>query len=159
MNERQEGFGEFVVTSGDASELLDTSEETFDQIAALVEVPIERTWVEPIGTRRDHRLAALSGDCFDEGIRVVALVGHNEFGRLPPDQGFGLLDIRDLPRRENHPQWVAQGIDRDVQFGRQSGLATDRFPERLLFFGARRVLVGSNDSRVDKQLLQISIAA
>ena len=70
--------------------------------------------------RRDHRLATLSGDCFDEGIRVVTLVGHNEFGRLSLDQGFGLLDIRDLPRR---------------------------------------VLVGTNDGRVDKELLQVGIAA
>ena len=120
MNERQKGLGEFVVTCSDSPELLDASEETLDQIAALVEVPIERARVEPIGTRRDHRLAALSGDCFDEGIRVVTLVGHNEFGRLSLDQGFGLLDIRDLPRR---------------------------------------VLVGSNDGRVDKELLQVGIAA
>ena len=60
MNERQEGLGEFVVTCGDAPELLDATEETLDQIAVLVEVPIERTGVEPIGTRRDCRLAALS---------------------------------------------------------------------------------------------------
>jgi hypothetical protein len=39
---------------------------------------------------------------------------------LSLDQGFGLLDIRDLPRR---------------------------------------VLVGSNDGRVDKELLQVGIAA
>ena len=58
MNERQEGLGEFVVARGDASELLDATEETLDQVAALVEVSIERTWIEPIGTRRDNRLAA-----------------------------------------------------------------------------------------------------
>ena len=84
--------------------------------------------------RRDHRLATLSGDCFDEGIRVVTLVGHNEFGRLPCDQGFGLFDIRDLPRRENHPQWIAQGIDRDVQFGRQSASRTTDFLDACFFW-------------------------
>ena len=41
MNERQEGLGEFVVARGDASELLDATEETLDQIAALAEMPIE----------------------------------------------------------------------------------------------------------------------
>jgi hypothetical protein len=41
MNERQEGLGEFVVTRGDASEMLETCEEALDQIASAVEMPIE----------------------------------------------------------------------------------------------------------------------
>ncbi|MCX7157397.1 MAG: hypothetical protein NTW45_13260 [Rhodocyclales bacterium] len=41
MNYRQEGRGEFVVARGDASELLGATEETLDQIAIFVEVPIE----------------------------------------------------------------------------------------------------------------------
>lgn len=32
MNERQERLGEFVIARGDASELLDPAEETFDQV-------------------------------------------------------------------------------------------------------------------------------
>ena len=35
MDERQEGFCEFVVARGDTSELLDAAEEALDQIAAL----------------------------------------------------------------------------------------------------------------------------
>ena len=120
MNERQKGFCELVVARGNTSELLDAAEESLDQIATLVEMPVERTGVDSVGARRDDRLGTLCRDCFDEGVRVVPLVGHNEFGRLSLDQGFGLLDIRDLPRR---------------------------------------VLVGTNDGRVDKELLQVGIAA
>jgi len=120
MNERQEGLGELVVTRGDASELLDAVEETLDQIAIFVDVPIERAGCKPMGTRGDNRLAALRSDCFDEGIRVVTFVGHDEFCRLILDQCLGLLDIRDLSRRENNPQRIAQGIDRNMPLGRQS---------------------------------------
>ena len=72
-------------------------------------------------------MATLSGDCFDEGIRVVTLVGHNEFGRLIFDQRLGPFDIRDLPRRKNHAQGIAQGIDRDMQLGRQPAPRTADF--------------------------------
>ena len=76
MNERQEGLGEFVVARGDVSELIDAVEEALDQIAVLVDMPIERTRIESVGARRNDSLAALCRDGFDEGIRVVALVGH-----------------------------------------------------------------------------------
>lgn len=120
MDERQEGVGELVVTRGDASELLDASEETLDQIAALVDMPVERAGVESVGTRRDYRLTALRRNCFDEGIRIVALVGHDEFGRLILDQCCGLFDVGDLTCRENDAQRIAQGIHRDMQLGGQS---------------------------------------
>ena len=61
MNERQERLGEFVIASGDASEVLDTAEETFDQVAVLVDMAIEKSLIESVGARRDDRLAALSG--------------------------------------------------------------------------------------------------
>ena len=50
MNERQESVGKFVVACGDTSELLDTAEEALDQVAALVDVPVERSLVETIGS-------------------------------------------------------------------------------------------------------------
>ena len=103
MNERQEGFCKFVVSRGDASELLDASEETFDQIAALVDMPVERAWVESAGAWRDDRLATLRGNGCYEGIRVVALVGDDEFGQLILDQCRGVRDVGNLPCRENNP--------------------------------------------------------
>ena len=127
MDERQEGFGEFVVARGDTSELLDAAEETLDQIAALVDMPVERARVESIGTWRDDCLAALCGNCFDKGIRVVALVGHDEIGGLILNQCGGLLDVGDLPGGENDPQRIPQGIHRDMQFGRQSAPRTADF--------------------------------
>ena len=62
--------------------MLDTAEETLDQVAGLVDVPVERSRVETVGSWRDDRAAALRRDRFDEGIRIVALVGYDELGRL-----------------------------------------------------------------------------
>jgi hypothetical protein len=120
MNERQEGLGEFVVARGDASELLDAAEEALDQIAVLVDMPIERTRVDSVGAWRDDRLAALRGNCRHEGIRIVALVGHDELGGLILNQRGGLLDVGDLSCREDDAQWIAQGIHGDMQLGGQS---------------------------------------
>ena len=126
MNERQERLGEFVIARGDASELLDPAEETFDQVAVLVDVAIEESLIESVGARRDDRLAALSSDGLDKGVRIVPLVRDDKFGWLILDQRFRLLDVGNLSCRENHAQGIAQGIDRHVQFCRQtSPRATD----------------------------------
>lgn len=119
MNERQERLGEFVVARGDASELLDSAEETFDQVAVLVDMAIESSLIDSIGARRDDSLAALCSNGLDKGIRIVTLVRDDKFGRLILDQRFRPLDVGDLHCRENHAQGIAQGIDRHVQLGRQ----------------------------------------
>jgi hypothetical protein len=119
MNERQEGLGEIVVAGGNASELLDTVEEAFDQMAALVDMSVERTGGEAMGSRRDDSLTALFRYRRHEGIRVVALVGHDKPGDLILDQSAGLVDVGNLTRREDDAQRIAQGIYRDMQLGRQ----------------------------------------
>ena len=120
MNERQERLGEFVVARGDASELLDTTEETLDQISAFVDMPVERARVESVGARGNNHLTALCGNGLGEGIRIVALVGHDEFGGLILDQRGSLLDIGDLTCGKNDPQRIAQSIHGDMQLGSQS---------------------------------------
>lgn len=120
MNERQKRFGEFVVSRGDASELLETSEEAFDQIAIAIEMPIELSRCTAIGSGRNHSLGARRCDPGDEVIGVVSLVGHNRLPGQILDQCRGVVDIGNLPGRENNPQRIAQRIDRHVQFGRQS---------------------------------------
>ena len=72
-----------------------------------------------MGSRRDDRLTALFRDRRHEGIRVVALVGHDKPGALILDQGTRLIDVGNLARREDDAQRIAQGIHRDMQLGRQ----------------------------------------
>src|SRR3954471_17431845 len=44
----------FVVTGGDAAELLELAEEVFDQMAPLVHLEVARDCGDPVGFRRDH---------------------------------------------------------------------------------------------------------
>jgi len=50
----------------DASELLDATKEALDQIAVLLDMAIEGTWVESVGARWNDSLAALRRDGFDK---------------------------------------------------------------------------------------------
>ena len=50
---REAGIG-FVVTSGDAAELLDLAEEVFDQMPPLVHLEVAGDRGDPIGFGRDH---------------------------------------------------------------------------------------------------------
>ena len=120
MDKRQERFGEFVVARGDASELLDPAEKTFDEVAIFVDMVIEISRVESVRARWNDSLAALGHDSLNKRVRIVALVGDDKPGRLILDQYFCLLDVGHLSCRENHTQRIAQGIDRHMQLGGQS---------------------------------------
>ena len=50
-----------VVAGGDGAELLELCEEVFDQVAGLVEVPVELARQEAVGLGRDHRRLAGGG--------------------------------------------------------------------------------------------------
>lgn len=119
MNKGQERRSEFVVSGGNASELLEATEEALDQISIPIKMPVVGAWGTTIGARRDTRLSALRLDDRHQGIGVVALVSHNEASRLIADQRGGLIDVRDLSRRKNDAQRIAQCVDGNMQFGRQ----------------------------------------
>ena len=120
MNKRQEGGGKLVVAGGDSSEVLEACEETFDQVAIPVDMPIERARIDAIRARRNHCLSALRGNHLDKGVGVVPFVGNDESSLLILDERCGLFDVGDLSSRKNHAQRIAQGIHGNVQFGGQA---------------------------------------
>jgi hypothetical protein len=103
MSERQERGCKFVVTRGDASELLETCKEALDQIASAIEMPVEVSGRQTIGSGWNHRFAPPCFDLGDEVIGIVALVGHyglpfslsSSFSRLASDTSIP-------PNRERH---------------------------------------------------------
>lgn len=127
MDERQKGQGQFVVARGDTPEMLDASEEALDQIAVSVEMAIEVALGESIGTRRDNSLCTCRLDFRNEVIGVVALVCNNGV-RWQILDGLGrIFDVGNLTGRKNNPQWIAQGIDHHMKFGRQTAPRTTNF--------------------------------
>lgn len=120
MNKGQERRGEFVVSGGNTSELLETAEETLDQISIPIEMSIERAKSAAIGAGRDNSLSALRLDGCHESIGVVTLVGDDKASRLILGLCSRLIDVCNLPRRQDDAQRIAQRIDRDVEFCGQS---------------------------------------
>jgi len=119
MNERQKGRFQFVVARGDTPEVLEASEDAFDQVAVSVKMAIEAALGKSIGTRRNDGLCAGGLDLRNEMIGVVALVRDDGVRREVLD-GLGCtVAVGNLTGRENHPQRITQGIHRDMQFGCQ----------------------------------------
>ena len=75
MDEGQKGDCQFVVSRGDTPEVLDASEEAFDQVAVFVEMAIEMALDESIGAGRDDGLGPRRLDDRNKVIGIVALVG------------------------------------------------------------------------------------
>ena len=134
MNKRQKGPGEFVVTRGDASEMLEASKEALDQIASAVEMPIEFARRQSIGPGRNHGLGASRFDSGHKMVGVVSLVGRHSLSRQILDQCRGVVDIRVLPGRKNDAQRIAQRIDGNVQFGCQSAARAADFLTARFFW-------------------------
>ena len=127
MQERIESIGEFVVSRGEAAELLETVEKSLDEVARLVAMPVDVPRGQAIPTRGNHRLSAAVLNGLYQGIAVVAFVGDHCLRRNSVNQCPGLRDVRHLPAGEDQAQWVAQRIDASMDFGRQpTARATDR---------------------------------
>ena len=58
MQEGIEAIGEFVVSRSEAAELFEAIEESLDEVARLVAVPVDLAWRVPVATRRDDGLSA-----------------------------------------------------------------------------------------------------
>ena len=73
-----------------------------------------------VGLWRDHRDDSALGETVDQRIGVVGLVGNQGLRIGAVDQRLRAGQIVRLPRREHQFDWIAQGIDQGMDFGRQS---------------------------------------
>ena len=124
MDASKEVSGGFLVACCDAPEVFDEIEEALDEIAFGVEREVAmalnlavRFW------RNDHRDAA-PFETSDEAVAVIALVGKESPWRDIRRQRFGLSDVVDLAFCQGGFQRVAEGVDDDVDFRRQSAART-----------------------------------
>jgi hypothetical protein len=84
----------------DAPEVFDLQEEPIDEVALTVErVVAGDLWGCFSG--RDHGNGVLFGDGLTERLGIIAFVAKDMIGWQIGDQGFGLGDVTDLPRRED----------------------------------------------------------
>jgi hypothetical protein len=71
----KEVAGGFVVTRGDASEVLEFIEEALDEVALSVEGAVDRALDLAVRIGRDVSSAAAASDQIDKGARVIAAIG------------------------------------------------------------------------------------
>lgn len=93
MQKGVESRGQLVISSGDATELLEPIEKAFDQMACLVAMPIDGTFLESVAARRDIGEGLSRFDGFDQFIAVVAFVGRNSTRRNISNQRRPLRHI------------------------------------------------------------------
>jgi len=136
MQESVEAVGEFVVACREATKLFEPVEESLNQVACFVPLPIELARPESVATRRDDGLSARLGDCCDEHIAVISLVSDDCIGLDGIDQCRPLRNVGCLATGEDQAQWIAQGIHACMNLGSQP---TARAADRLIatvFFNA-----------------------
>ena len=142
MQESTETAGQLVVASRNTAELLEAIEETFDQVARLVAMPIDGALIDSVASRRDIGKGRAGFDGFDQFITVVAFVGRNRGCWNIGDQCRVLSHIRHLSAGQDQTQGITQGINAGMDFRRQS---TARSADRLIatVFLARQLRVGA----------------
>ena len=135
LNAGEESLGEFVVTSGDGSEMLEHVGKTLDEIALAVEgeIACARGFSVRFGWDDWGDRSIVEGG--NEGVGVESLVGDQSAGRDGFDQRFGTSEIVILAGAEHHLDGIAEGIDERVNFGRQSA-AGSADGLRTVFFWA-----------------------
>ena len=74
MQESIEAVGEFVVTSREATKLLEPIEESLNEVTRFVALLIKLARRESVATRRNDGLGAHLSDRYDERIAVVSPV-------------------------------------------------------------------------------------
>ena len=108
-----------LVARGDGPEVLDDVEETLDQVALPVKREVAVALGLAVGFRRDDRLDGADLEAFDEGIRVISLVGEQGLRLDLRGQRLGLRDVMRLAASQADNKRIAQRIDDGVDFCRQ----------------------------------------
>lgn len=101
MQKRIEPMGEFVVSGREATKLLESIEESLNEVSRFVALTIIFTRRKTIVPRRDNRSRACRLNGFNKRVAVVPLVSHHRIRADRLDQGGALRDIGHLPARED----------------------------------------------------------
>ena len=112
------------VACGDATELFDELEESFDQIALAVKREIAIAFVFAIRLWRDDRLDRARLEAGDVAVGVVALVAQNGFRLYLCRERFGLGDVMDLTAGQTERERISEGVDDPMDFRGQATART-----------------------------------
>ena len=108
------------VACGDAPEVFDEVEEALNEISFGVKREIATACDLAVCFGRDDGADFADFEAVDEAVGVIALVGQHGFGRDLGGERLGLRDVMDLTAGQTQRQRIAQRIDDDMDFRRQT---------------------------------------
>ena len=127
--------GQFVVSRGNAPEVLQLVEEALDGIAQAIEFGIDRALLFAIPLGGDVRLGAVFSNQFEDGFGIVSAVGDGVRGRLEASQQHGHGGfVGGLSGRQSEPERQSVTIDDGVDLRAQSSTRTADGVIRAPFF-------------------------
>ena len=107
--------------------MLEFIEEALDEVSFAVEREIAGPRHLTICFWRNHRRDTSLGESADQRISVVRLVAKQGARVGTFKQGLRAGQVVGLSRRQHQFDWIAQGVNEGVDFGRQSAAgSTDR---------------------------------
>jgi hypothetical protein len=135
MDAGEEISGELVVACGDGAKVLELVEEALDEVAFAIEREIAVARHLAVGLGRNHGGDVAPFEHADEGISIEGFIAQQGLRIDSFQQRFDAGQIISLSGRELHLDGIAEGVDQEVDFGRQSAA---RAADRLLtvFFRA-----------------------
>lgn len=119
-DEAHEVGEEFVISGGDAAELLEFIEEAFDAVSFLVDGAIISVLMSALRHGRNDRGRVVVEDGVVQAVGVIGAIGEDIAGLETVDQCFSLADVAILPRRTDQAQGITQSLDSGVDFGGQA---------------------------------------
>ena len=102
--------------------MFDFVEETLDQVALLVDEPIDLAGFGAVAARRDDGFHAPCFDSLDERVAVVPLVADERVGPFwrQAEQRFPLAGVMDLATGQHEVEGVTQSVGNGVDLGAKS---------------------------------------
>lgn len=93
----EEGSFQFIVSCCNAPELLQSDEESFDDVSLFIKREGGLPWMAPVSLRRNDRCDLPFSEFFDERISIISLVGDKGFGIDFIKERFCFSDVRPCP--------------------------------------------------------------
>ena len=130
MERREEVSGGLVVTRRYGTEPLDPAEEVLDQMARLVDLPVEGALHLSIALGRDHERFPCRKQRLDHTlVGIEGFVRQQGIGLHLRQERIGSFQVMGLAGSQENRGGIAQCVDHGVNFGAQSAFAA---PDRLV---------------------------
>ena len=126
-----------IITRRNGSELLELTEEVFDQTACFIQLAIIMSLLIPITLRRNDRFFAGGQQGRDNPIiGVVGFVSKKLVGFYSGQKLVRSIKVMSLPRRQMKSDWITQSINDCVYLCAQSTFAAPDGLAVTVFFWA-----------------------